>query len=444
MAWKTMGQLDQAIASYRRALQIDPAYTFAHSNLIYSLQMHPAFSAQAIHHEAVRWDQRQAEPVRPLILPHSADPDPDRSLRIGYVSADFRDHVVGRNLMPLLRNHDRQRFQIICYSSVADPDWMTAGLRKHADHWRNICGLSDQELISLIRDDQVDVLVDLSLHTAGNRLRAFAGKPSSVQVTFAGYPGTTGLSAIDYRLSDPYLDPPGMDESVYTERTIRLPHSFWCYDPLECADISVSALPASKTGTITFGCLNSFCKINDGVLALWSQVLRRVPSSRILLLATEGSHRQRTIDRLGQAEIAPGRIEFAAPSPRRKYMELYHRIDIGLDCFPYNGHTTSLDSFWMGVPVVTLVGSTVVGRAGWCHLSNLGLVELAAQTPDQFVQKTAALAQDLPRLEELRLTLRERMQRSPLMDAPKFARDIEAAYRQMWRAWCASPKLKNA
>ena len=276
-----------------------------------------------------------------------------------------------------------------------------------------------------------------------------------VQVTFAGYPGSTGLSAIDYRLSDPYLDPfdaaqgrpldsvpggpPGMDESVYSEKTIRLPHSFWCYEPAdESRDIPVNPLPALKTGVVTFGCLNNFCKINDDLLDLWAKVLRQVDKSRLLLLAPPGSHRQRVVDRLSRNGIDPGRIEFVSHQPRRNYLELYHRIDLGLDSFPYNGHTTSLDSFWMGVPVVTLVGQTAVSRAGWSQLSNLGLRELAARTPEQFVQIAADLARDLPRLGELRATLRRRMEASPLMDAASFVMGIEEAYRRMWRTWCGS------
>ena len=251
------------------------------------------------------------------------------------------------------------------------------------------------------------------------------------------YPGSTGLTAIDYRLSDPFLDPPGTDESIYSEKTVHLPHTFWCYDPLDGRDISVNALPAPANGFVTFGCLNNFCKVNDSVLRLWAGVLRAVASSRLLLLAPEGSCRVRTIALLGQEGIAAERIEFVAQQPRRKYLELYHRIDLGLDTFPYNGHTTSLDSFWMGVPVVTLVGQTIVGRAGLSQLMNLQLPDLSASGPEQFVRIAAELARDLPRLSELRRTLRSRLEASPLMDAPRFARDIEAAYREMWRKWCA-------
>jgi predicted O-linked N-acetylglucosamine transferase (SPINDLY family) len=258
-----------------------------------------------------------------------------------------------------------------------------------------------------------------------------------VQATFAGYPGSTGLDTIDYRLTDPYLDPPGLNDHLYSETSIRLPDSFWCYDP-PVTELAVTSLPAQTNGYVTFGCLNNFCKVNEPVLQLWAQVLKTIPRSRFMMLCPEGSHRQPLLDLLQREEISPDRIELVAGRPRLQYLEFYHRIDVGLDTFPYNGHTTSLDSFWMGVPVVTLVGQTVVGRAGLSQLTNLGLPELIAQTPEQYVQIAAALAGDLTRLAELRRTLRARMQASPLMDAPRFARNIEAAYRQMWRNWCAT------
>jgi predicted O-linked N-acetylglucosamine transferase (SPINDLY family) len=297
-------------------------------------------------------------------------------------------------------------------------------------------GLTDAQFAAQVREDEIDILVDLALHTARNRLPVFARKPAPVQVTFAGYPGSTGLDTIDYRLSDPFLDPSDTDESLYSEQTVRLPHSFWCYDPLDCGDLPVNALPAHTNGFLTFGCLNNFCKINDAVLCLWAKVLRAVPASRLLLLAPEGSHRQRTLDVLSEEGVARERIAFVSRQPRRKYLELYHRIDLGLDTLPYNGHTTSLDSYWMGAPVVTLVGQTIVGRAGLSQLMNLELPELITHTSEQFVQVATGLANDLPRLSELRSTLRPRMEASPLMNAPRFARDIETAYRLMWHRWC--------
>ena len=337
----------------------------------------------------------------------------------------------------MLSHHDHRDFEIICYASVSRSDGVTLRIQGLVDAWRNTVGFSDEQLATQIRADQIDILVDLTMHMGRNRGLLFARKPAPVQVCWLAYPGSTGLTTIDYRLSDPFLDPPGTDESIYAEKTVHLPHTFWCYDPLDGRDISVNALPAQANGFVTFGCLNNFCKVNDSVLHLWASVLGAVPSSRLLLLAPEGSCRLRTLERLGHEGIAAERLEFVSHQPRRKYLELYHRIDLGLDTLPYNGHTTSLDSFWMGVPVVTLVGQTIVGRAGLSQLMNLQLPELTASGPEQYVRIAAEMACDLPRLSELRRTLRSRMAASPLMDAPRFARDIEAAYREMWRTWCA-------
>ncbi len=221
--------------------------------------------------------------------------------------------------------------------------------------------------------------------------------PLPVQVAWLAYPGTTGITAIDYRLSDPYLDPPGTSNADYTEQTIRLPDTFWCYGPHE-TDIQVSPSPADSTGHVTFGCLNNFCKINSHVLSLWAKVLNRVPDSRLILLAPPGDTRSAVSDFLQKLGITPQRVEFVTLQPRKLYLQIYHRIDIGLDTFPYNGHTTSLDSFWMGVPVVTKVGRTVVGRAGWSQLSNLNLTDLAAQDDEHFVSIATELARNRPRL----------------------------------------------
>jgi predicted O-linked N-acetylglucosamine transferase (SPINDLY family) len=214
-----------------------------------------------------------------------------------------------------------------------------------------------------------------------------------------------------------------------------LPDTFWCYEPL-VTQLEINPLPAQTDAHVTFGCLNSFCKVNEQVLRLWAQVVKTVDRSRLMILCPEGSHRQPLLEVLQREGISPDRIELIAGRPRLQYLELYHRIDVGLDTFPYNGHTTSLDSFWMGVPVVTLVGQTVVGRAGLSQSTNVGLPELVAQTQEHYVKVATDLARDLPRLAELRRTLRARMEASPLMDAPRFARNVESAYRSMWTTWC--------
>lgn len=362
-------------------------------------------------------------------------------MRIGYVSPDFRDQVVGRNILPLLRERNREFFQVFCYANIVRSDDLTGELRSYADVWRNIAAVSDDEVAETIRADRVDILVDLSLHMARNRLLVFARKPAPVQVTFAGYPGGTGLETMDYRLTDVYLDPPGMGDDDYREQSIRLPHSFWCYDPKAmtlgmASEPEVSQLPALKQGVVTFGCLGNFCKVNNDVMDLWARVLRAADRSRLLLLCHEGRHRQIVRERLQQHGIESGRIDFAPPCSRNDYLNLYHRVDIGLDPFPYNGHTTSLDSFWMGVPVVTLGGQTVVGRAGVSQLRNLRLTEFLASDAEEYVRIAASFASNLERLAQLRRELRERMRQSPLCDAVGFTQGIKAAFRGMWRKWC--------
>ena len=433
--FKDQGKLDEAVACYRRAVELNPDYAAAQSNIVYALYFRPGYDAPAIYEEHRRWNQRFAEPLAKFIEPHANERSTKRRLRIGYVSPDFREHVVGRNLLPLFREHDREQFEILCYAQVLRPDAVTSRFQGYAGVWRNVVGLADEAMAQRIREDRVDILVDLTLHMAQNRLLVFARKPAPVQVTFAGYPGTTGLSAIDYRLTDPHLDPPDVNDQCYAEESIRLADTFWCYDP-QGSEPPVNPLPTLEQGRITFGCLNNFCKINAAVLKLWAQVLKAVARSQIMILAAEGSHRQHTLDLLEQEGIAPDRVIFVVRQSGRKYLELYHRIDVGLDTFPYNGHTTSLDSFWMGVPVVTLAGATVVGRAGVSQLRNLGLKELIADGPEQFVRIAVELAGDLSRLGTFRATLRELMRRSPLMDAPRFTRSVEAAYRMMWQRWC--------
>jgi predicted O-linked N-acetylglucosamine transferase (SPINDLY family) len=433
-----VGRISEAVACYQRAIALKPDYVEAHSGLVFALPFCPETDAHSLCEENRRWGRQFAEPLARFIAPHPNDRSPERRLRIGYVSPNFRNHCQRFFTVPLFSSHDHRNFEIFCYSHVRNADEITARLRHCADVWRDIVGLDDEQVAHLIREDQIDILVDLTMHMAYNRVRIFARKPAPVQVCWLAYPGTTGLTSIDYRLTDPYLDPPGGDDTCYVEESVRLPDTFWCYHPPDDGP-AVGALPALANGFVTFGCLNHFAKVNAAVLVLWGQVLRAVAGARLLMFVSEGPHRRDTLERLEQEGVAPGRVAFVAEQPHREYLETYHGIDLALDTFPSNGHTTSLDALWMGVPVVTLVGPTVVGRAGLSQLTNLGLSELVATTPDQFVGIAVELAENLQRLRDLRATLRERMRRSPLMDAPRFARGIEAAYRSMWQRWCARP-----
>jgi protein O-GlcNAc transferase len=441
---KDQGQLDAAIAAYRKTIQLKPDYDQAWSNLIYTLQFHPGYDDKAIYEEQLRWRKRYADPLKKFVQPHtnpdSHRDDPERRLKIGYVSPDFFSHSQSFFTLPLLEAHNHQQFEIHCYANVSLPDHKTDRIRRSADVWHNVVGKTHSELAEHIRSDQIDILIDLTMHMANSRLLVFARKPAPIQVTWLAYPGSTGLDTIDYRLTDPYLDPPELDDAYYSEKSFRLPDTFWCYDPLTDQP-SINELPAIKNSYVTFGCLNNFCKVNDGVLRLWAKVLTAIPNSRLILLAPQGHARRQVLDTFGKNGVEANRVEFVDFQQRPEYLKLYHKIDLGLDTQPYNGHTTSLDSFWMGVPVATLVGQTVVGRAGWSQLCNLGLKDLAAQTSEEYVKIAVKLADDLPRLVQLRSTLRSRMQTSPLMDIKRFAQNIESVYRFMWRKWATKSTI---
>ncbi|HVS73629.1 MAG TPA: tetratricopeptide repeat protein [Phycisphaerae bacterium] len=428
-----------AMAAFRMALRLRTRYGAAHDNLLCAFFLDPACDPATFAEEHKRWCFQQAEPLRAQRRAHGNDRTARRRLRVGYVSADFCDHVLAFIVQPLLRHHDHEAFEIHCFSSVARADEVTARFRGYADHWHDISTLSDDEAAELIRARQIDILVDLSLHMADNRLLIFARKPAPVQVSYGGYPDTTGLDAIDYRLTDRWLEPPvgsGEPPRYSAERPLAVLDSFWCYEPPE-TDPPVNALPAllAPGNAITFGCLNRFAKVNEAVLALWAEVLRAVARSRLHVLAPGGSVRRRVLGFLEKRGVAAERVRFLDRMPRQEYLRAYHEIDLCLDTFPSNGHTTSLDAFWMGVPVITLVGNVPVARAGLCQVMNLGWPELAARDERHFVEIAATWAGDLQRLAQMREGLRERMRASPLMDAAGFTRKVEETYCTIWRAW---------
>jgi len=440
---KDQGDVDGAICAYREALQWEPVHPATWQNLIYTLLYQSGDNEATIVREQERWSATLCAPFRQAIPSYPNARDPERKLRVGYVSPEYRDHVTGRNLIPLFRCHDHGPFDFVYYSGVLREDGLTGEFRQVADAWRSTVGVSDETLAAMIREDEVDILVDLTQHMGGNRLGAFARTTAPVQVSFAGYPASAGLETIGYRISDHWLE--GTEEKMadgkwqnrpgQTERVFLL-DSFWCYDPCGL-EVPVNALPARGNGSVTFGCLNNFCKVNEPLLRLWARVLGAVKDARLVLSSPRGQHRQRTLDFLEHTGVAPKRVEFVEPCPRRAYLELYHRLDVVLDTFPYNGHTTSMDALWMGVPVVSLAGNPAVSRAGLSQLSNLGMPELVAHSEDEYVAIAARLAGDWPRLRDLRATLRARMEASVLMNASHLTRQIEEAYRAMWQLWCA-------
>ncbi|MBV9124238.1 MAG: tetratricopeptide repeat protein, partial [Planctomycetes bacterium] len=416
-AYKDQGRLDEAIACYRRALALRPGEAAFHSNLLYALLYHPGYDPAAILAEHREYGRRHAAPA--ITSPLEVERRLGRRLRLGYLSPDFRHHVVGRHMEAVLRTHDHRQFEVICYAHVLHPDGLTQRLRQLADGWRSLVGLSDDQTAVLIRQDQIDILVDLAGHTGGNRLPVFARRPAPVQVTHYGYLATTGLETIDYRLSDALLDPPGMTEAHYTETLVRLPDHFWCYTP--STDQEVGPLPAEKAGHVTFGSFNNPAKLSEPALALWARVLQAVPGSHLHLLTGTGQGaNRRVLDMLTRNGVEGERITLLGKQHGDDYWALYREVDVCLDPFPYAGCNTSADSLWMGVPVVTLAGQTGIARQGVSLLGHLGLWDWIAESSDAYVAVAVRLARDPIGLDEMRRSLRERLRRSTLTDPVRF------------------------
>jgi protein O-GlcNAc transferase len=436
-----MGRIEEGLETYRRAVDLDPSSASNHSNLVLSFHYLDGDDGVATLAEARRWDARHAKPLRKEIAPHANSRDPERRLRIGYVSSDFREHSVSRFLEPLFQNHDHERFEIVGYCDVLHPDSTTALLRGCADRWYDIVGKSDESVAEMIRGHEIDILVDLTGHTARNRLLVFARKPAPVQISYLGHPGTTGLGTMDYRLTDVLADPPGLTDPFHSEKLLRLPKTGWCF-ALPVNTPEVGPLPASQGRPICFGSFNRLAKISPRTLDLWAAVLRGIPNSRLMVkdrLLNEEGIREYFQKNFNARGIGPERLEFVGPkSDRAEHFQSYGRADIALDPFPYHGTTTTCEALWMGAPMVTLAGATHVSRVGVSLLTNVGLPEMVAGSEEEYVAIAAGLANDLPRLAEIRRTLRDRMKSSPLMDGRQFARDVEGAYRDAWRSWCGS------
>jgi predicted O-linked N-acetylglucosamine transferase (SPINDLY family) len=450
------GMVDEALVSYEKAMALKPDDALIHGNWVCTLQYHPKFSPQAIYEAHLAWGRRHAEPLKPAVeevvwggaapsltsgpdilassQPPSSTPEPDRRLKIGYVSPDLRMHPVGRFLLPLLQHHDRGAVEVFGYSSVRAPDLITDRLRAHADVWRDISVLTDEEVAQLVRHDRIDILVDLAGHTAQSRLLVFARKPAPVQVTWLGYPNTTGMTAMDYRITDAHADPPGMTDAFQTERLERLPETFLCY----CAEdepAASSQVPALRRGRVTFGSFNTAAKINASIVALWAQILHRVRGATLLIKCLAmGCQRSRKnlLDLFAAHGISADRLELQGHvASHGEHLRVYDQVDVALDTFPYHGTTTTCEALWMGVPVVTLAGSTHVSRVGASILANAGMEKWVAHSGEEYVEMAVRLAGDLAGLADTRTQLRQRMRQSPLMDAARFARNVEAAFRKM-------------
>lgn len=429
------GQTAEAHRDFARAVELDPRSESARSALLFNLNYFEGDPARLFQAHA-SWDEAIGTVLRSQ-TPFTCERRPARRLRVGYVSPNLCLHSVAFFLEPLLAAHDRGVIESWCYADVAKGDEVTRRLRSLSDHWRDIAGWTPDAVARAIRADAIDILVDLAGHTASNLPLVFARKPAPVQVAWLGYPNTAGMRAMDYRLTDARADPPGESDQYHVESLVRLPGGFLCYRPPdESPEIANSPHPG-----VTFGSFNKLAKVGDEVIAAWARILHSVPDSRLIIKNRglgDAAAVRRYRERFARSGVAGDRLELRTWVPSKSgHLGQYADVDVGLDTFPYNGTTTTCEALWMGMPVVCLAGNRHAARVGVSLLSQLGLSDLIAADVDAYVQLAAALAADPARRAELRASLRARMRSSPLCDAQRFAREVEAAYRAMWEKWCA-------
>lgn len=406
------------------------------SSLLMGLSCDPAVDAESLFAEHCRVGEHLERQLRPSWPRHSNNRDPDRRLQVGFVSGDFCNHSVANFIEPILtRFKDYPSLELHCYYNNYFEDPITLRLRGYTHHWRRVLRLSDQQLEQQIRDDGIDILIDLSGHTSLNRLRTFAHKPAPIQASWIGYPGTTGLRAMDYYLADPHFLPPGQFEHSFTEKIVRLPAA-WAFEPYGSSP-PVNDLPALERGFVTFGSFNRLAKLNPFTVRLWSRLLRETPGSIIVLAGIPlNEHRQALTELFHSEGIVSERVAFFPRGNMETYLALHHQIDICLDTFPYTGGTTTNHALWMGVPTLTLAGQTPASRQCAANLSHLGLEGFIASNPDDFVQKGLFWSTELAALADVRRGLRERRLGSPLSRPEIIASGLESALRHMWRRWC--------
>jgi predicted O-linked N-acetylglucosamine transferase (SPINDLY family) len=427
-------RLAEAEACYRRAVELDPTSHEAWSNFLFYLNYSDTKTSHEIADEHRRWGARYAAvPAQP----HGNSRDPGKRLKIGYVSPDFRAHSVCYFIEPVLAAHDAAAVEVFAYACRPGEDHATRRLKAAAHHWRDISVLDDEAAEAMIRADGIDILVDLAGHTGSNRLPLFARRPAPVQASWIGYPNTTGLAAVDWRMVDAITDPPGPDDDLATERLLRLPGCFLCYKPPSPAPEPAAPEPG---GPVVFGSFNKLQKVTPSTIAAWSAVLRRVEGGRLMLKSQQlddAAIRDRVVAAFASQGVGAERLDLLGwVAGRSGHLSLYNQIDVALDSFPYNGTTTTCEALWMGVPLVALRGDRHAARVGASLLTAVGLPELVADDIDAYVELAAALAADPPRRSELRRTLRPRMAASPLCNASRFAGGLEDAYRAAWREWC--------
>jgi predicted O-linked N-acetylglucosamine transferase (SPINDLY family) len=443
LLYRQRGELQKCIDCYRRALAIDPLSADTHSSLLFSLQFDSTLAPGELYAEHLRFAQRFELPLSGSRQAHTNDKSQDRRLKIGYVSGDFIRHPVALFMLPVLANHDKAQFEIYCYFNFASADDLTEHFVALSDHFIPCSAMTDEELAERIRSDGIDILVDLAGHTGRNRLLTFARKPAPVQLTYLGYVDTTGLSSIDYRLTNTDADPPEND--LYnSERLYRFTDSlWWAYQP--APDLpEVSALPALANGFVTFSSNNQIAKISLSLLNAWAEILHSVANSRLVIMGISSDGAERKLQQQFAAlGVAPERLTFRRFAPLDEYRRQLLQTDISLDSFPYNGGTTSCESLWLGLPLITLKGQSFVSRMGFALLTAIGLPELTANNYAEYVDIAVRLARDLEKLSALRHGLRERVAKSCLSDASGFTLSLESAYRTMWREYASKAQAAD-
>ncbi len=432
---KDQGRIDEAIETYRKGLLLKPDHAIAGSNMLLCLNYSTRYDDETVCNEHKQWEQRIKKLALNIQHKHTDFSAHKSPLRIGYISGDFKTHSIAYFIEPILRHHDRSNFDIYCYSDVANPDPVTLRLEKLPLHWRPIHDKDNDVVAAMIVEDELDIMVDLAGHAGNRRITLFLDKLAPVQITYIGYPNTTGLSTMDYRLTDEWADPPGR-ERYYTEKLYRLPGGFLCYRPPSTAP-AIQETPALANGYITFGSFNNLPKINERTASLWSKILTTVPSSKLLLKTkplNDASIRKSCRDLFRRYGIEAERLVLKSHSPSLEtHLSCYNEVDIALDTFPYNGTTTTCEALWMGVPVITLAGQNHAGRVGVSLLSRIGLSGMIAETEDRYVACASFLAGDIPRLTRFRKGLRGAVAQSSLCDGKTFTEKLEHAYREMWK-----------
>lgn len=437
---KEQGRVTEAITLFQQALEKHSTLSLLHSNLLFALHYSPHVPPEIIARAHRHWGERHAASLAPAQpYPFTNVPNPHRRLRVGYVSPDFCGHAVSCFLEPLIRHHDRSAVEIFAYPISRRTDATTARFQAMAGHWNPLVMLTDEEAAARIRADRIDILVDVAGHTADCRPLIFARRAAPVQISWLGYPDTTGITEMDYRLTDAVADPPGDSDAWHTERLERLPNGFLAFRPSVDA-ARPAAAPFHANGHVTFGSFNNNSKITPEVVALWARLLQIVPTARLILKSRSFADKT-TIEHYSNQfkthGISGDRFDLLPQTVEQSdHLRVYDRIDIALDPFPYNGTTTSCEALWMGVPVVTLTGRHHVSRVTASILTRCGLQELIAADADSYVAIAASLANDPARLDALRGGMRQRLQGSPLCDHDGFAAQVENAYRRMWAEWC--------